>query len=505
MSKKCRASNREIMQNRPTYEELEQRIHQMKQELQDLKQRVFPQQSSNPQIPEFLSAVPVPVAKHKVEQLDESEKLSYLAYHDTLTGLPNRSLLLSRIEQTLHSAVRYQRKFAILYVDLDHFKEINDTRGHQAGDIVLIEITKRVKALLRHEDVLGRIGGDEFVILLSELTNMEHASIVATRVNEVVTKPILKDQQVQLSCSIGISFFPEDGEDGESLLQHADIAMYEAKKSGKNNYKTFMKEYQERTERYLLMKQDIKKAIDRQEFELHYQPKVDVHKQVVGMEALIRWNSPDRGFISPSEFMQVAEESGLIAPIGDWVIYEACRQNKEWQDKGYPPLTMAVNLSPYELKQPDLLGSIENALKHTGLESQYLEMEVDESGAMLNPAKTAVILDGLKKLGVRITIDDFGTGYSSMSQLIELDINALKIDRSFIDPLMTNKKAVTIAKLIINMARSLDFIVIAEGVETQEQFELLVKLGCQQVQGYYIQKPLKTTEFELYLQSLSQP
>jgi diguanylate cyclase (GGDEF)-like protein/PAS domain S-box-containing protein len=433
-----------------------------------------------------------------ISQMKESEqKLKQLAHYDSLTGLPNRLLMHARLVHALERTQRKDSKIAILFLDLDHFKNINDSLGHPAGDEVLQATAKRLAQRVREEDTLARLGGDEFVILLEHLEKAESAAIVAQDLLYLFSKPfILADkQEVYLGASIGISLFPDDGKSATQLIQHADAAMYEAKNAGRNTYRFYMQEMTIAANERLLMEMELRRALERDEFIVHFQPQVEiVSSKIIGLEAMVRWQHPQLGLVPPNKFIGVAEDSGLIGPLGEWVLQTACRQILAMDRKGMPPLKLAVNLYIRQFFQENLVQRISEILAETGLDPRRLELEITETMMMEKRISWMNMLEGLKKLGVSLAIDDFGIGYSSLAYLKQFDIDTLKIDRSFIANIPTISSDKEIVSTIITMARNLNLQVVAEGVETEEQLNFLREHGCNAYQGYLHSRPLPAEE-----------
>lgn len=429
------------------------------------------------------------------------EQLLYMANHDALTGLANRNLLLERLDLTLAQARRNESLAAVLFLDLDRFKIINDTLGHALGDSLLKSTAERLQSCVRDEDTIARLGGDEFTVLLADLHNLQDAAMVAQKIIDALSHPVLLEgSEVFVTTSIGITLFPHDGNDGNSLLKNADTAMYRAKEQGGNVYQFYTAGMNAQASARLTMETGLHKALGREEFLLHYQPQVDLNTgNIVGVEALLRWRHPQMGLIAPDEFIPMAEETGLIIPIGEWVLYTACAQCRNWQDAGYGPLRIAVNLSARQFRQKDLADTVARILNETGLDPRCLELELTESILMSNASATTATLQALSALGIRISIDDFGTGYSSLSYLKHFPINALKIDMSFVRNITTDPDDAAITMAIITMAKSLNLKVIAEGVETVEQLAFLRTHQCDSGQGYYFSQPVAAEAFALYL------
>lgn len=426
----------------------------------------------------------------------ESE-IEQLINYDTLTGLPNRSLLHDRLKRAIAQAARDDLLVGVLFLDLDRFKKINDTLGHSAGDILLKTVAKRLAACVRESDTLARLGSDEFVALLLGSNSVEGITTVAKKILMLISEPIyIEGQEIYTSGSIGIAVYPMDGDDSHTLLKHADLAMYQAKELERNNFQFFSREMNIKVVERMMLENSMRKALDREEFFLVYQPQVDARSgQITGMEALLRWQHPDLGLLAPDKFIYLAEETGFIIPIGEWVLQSACRQNKAWQDQGLPAVRVAVNLSAKQFGQYHLDEMVSATLMETGLKPEWLELEITESAIMKNADQNASILRKLKRMGISLAIDDFGTGYSSLSYLKHFPISRLKIDRSFVKDITTNPDDAAIAEIIIAMAQTLKLSVIAEGVETRAQMELLSFNNCIEMQGYLFSRPVPAEQF----------
>ncbi|HET9734193.1 MAG TPA: PAS domain S-box protein [Burkholderiales bacterium] len=429
--------------------------------------------------------------RHRAEQ-----RLAHLAQFDALTGLPNRTLLQDRFAQTLVQSQRRQVHAGVLFVDLDRFKLINDSLGHHLGDALIRQVGERLVACVRPGDTVGRISGDEFAVVLADLARPDDAAIVAQKALDALAKPFdLAGNEAYVTASIGIAAFPADGEDAETLLKSADMAMYRAKESARNSYCFFTAEMNQRSVAKVQLNTDLRRALERDEFTLHYQPKVDLASgKLRGMEALLRWNHPSRGLVSPGEFIPALEDSGLILPVGEWVVEEACRQVLRWTEGGSMPVPVAVNLSPKQFRRRDLDALIRAALVRTGVSAEFLELEITESCLMENPEDAVRELRNLRAAGLRISVDDFGTGYSSLSYLTRLPLSALKIDRSFVRDAESSAEAASIVRAVIDMAQNLRLTVIAEGVETEQQAAFLRRHGCDQAQGYFYGRPVPPAE-----------
>ncbi|BDV43694.1 bifunctional diguanylate cyclase/phosphodiesterase [Geotalea uraniireducens] len=424
----------------------------------------------------------------------EAEKtIRQMAYYDALTGLPNRRLFNDRLRQSLALARRHKRLLAVMFLDLDRFKLINDTLGHALGDQLLMAVTKRLKECCRRDgDTVARQGGDEFIINLSAVTDVKDAVKVAQKIIESFKKSFqISGHELFITTSIGISIFPYDGRNAEELIKNADFAMYRAKEHGRNNYQLYTPEMNTKAVERLSLENSLRKAIEREEFVLHYQPKVNVeHGQISCMEALVRWQHPTLGVVPPARFIPLAEETGLIVPLGEWVLRTACRQNKEWQDIGYPPMQIAVNLSPRQLQPGKTVAMVEAALRDSRLDPHWLVLEITESVLMAGDEATVEIFRYLERLGVQIAIDDFGIGYSSLYYLKKFPVHTLKIDRSFIRDIASNPDDEAITSAVISMAHGLNLKVVAEGVETVDQLEVLRSLKCRYMQGYLFSRPM---------------
>ncbi|MCB2226844.1 MAG: EAL domain-containing protein [Desulfarculaceae bacterium] len=427
---------------------------------------------------------------------NSEEKITYLAYHDALTGLPNRRLFNDRLEKAIASSARKDQRLALLFLDLDNFKHVNDGLGHAAGDELLRETSARLADTVRDEDTVARLGGDEFIVLLMGIREPEYAGVVAQRVLDAMARPFsLRGREFFLSASVGITLFPDDGREAETLMANADMAMYRAKGAGRNNFKLFTPELNDKVQRRMALEGALRSAIDNQEFLVHYQPKVELNQgSVVGVEALVRWQRPEQGLISPGEFIPLAEDTGQIVPIGRWVLEQACRQTKAWHDKGREGLAVSVNLSPRQFQQKDLVPMVAETLGRTGLDPRCLELEVTESMVMNSVDEAIVTLEELNRLGVQLSMDDFGKGYSNLYYLKRFPMNTLKIDRSFVQDVAVNSDDASIVDTIINMSRGLRLKVIAEGVENRDQLSFLRERRCDQIQGFLFSRPLPETE-----------
>ncbi len=431
-------------------------------------------------------------------------ELEHQATHDSLTGLPNRSLLRDRIEQAIAKARRDGNLVAVVFVDLDHFKLINDSLGHHVGDRLLLEVADRLTTCVRGHDSVARQGGDEFVLVLTEQHNDNEILALVSRLLETISQPWMNDgQEYGLSCSIGISCYPQDGGDSDALLRCADAAMYKAKESGRNTYHFYTPELNQAIGERLELENGLRHALEREELRVYYQPRIDVSSgRIIGAEALIRWDCPGKGLVPPDSFIPLAEETGLIIRIGQWVLQEACRQNSAWQRAGLPPISVSVNISPIQFRHIGLVKSVSTALEQENLDPSYLELELTESFVMHDAERINVAMQALKALGVDIAVDDFGTGYSSLSYLKRFPVDRLKIDKSFVRDIDTDPDDAAIVRAIITLGHALGLKVVAEGVETQAHLEFLQRHGCDELQGYYFSRPVPATEMEALLRGM---
>ncbi|NOT10410.1 MAG: EAL domain-containing protein [Methylococcaceae bacterium] len=445
------------------------------------------------------------IEAHKMaEQVQMAkDQLAHLAHHDVLTALPNRILLLDRMNSAIELAARQGWQLALMFMDLDRFKYVNDSLGHAVGDQLLQSVAQCLLDSARHSDTISRQGGDEFVVLLPFIERAEEAALCAQKIIVALDLPHHIDgHDLHISVSIGISIFPKDGQDAESLIKNADTAMYCAKESGRNKYKFFEPEMNIRAVRRHSMEASLRRALDRHEFVLYYQPKIDLNSGViVGVEVLIRWQHPERGQILPTQFVSIAEDCGLILPIGRWVLREACLQAQAWRQAGLPPISIAVNTSALEFHAENFLQNIRDTLQEACLEPHYLELELTESVLMRDAEFTNTVLHELSDLGVTLAIDDFGTGYSSLSYLRQFPIDTLKIDQSFVNRIINSPDDASIVSAVISLGKSLKLRVIAEGVETSEQLAFLQAQQCDEVQGYYLGRPMVAEALASYLRT----
>lgn len=438
------------------------------------------------------------------DQIAHAAQVEYLAYHDGLTTLPNRSLFSKILGHSISLAHRHHRPLAVLFLDLDRFKQINDTLGHEAGDQLLREVAKRLQACLRDSDTVARLGGDEFVVLLPELED-QYAAGVAQKILSAVARPfMLSGQDFRVTASIGISTYPQDGLDEQTLTKNADIAMYQAKQEGKNNFQIYSQKINSNSLARLSLESGLRHALEKGEFELHYQAKRDIRSgEITGMEALLRWQHPDLGTVAPMQFIPVAEETGLIVPIGKWVLKTACLQNMAWQEHGRRPLNIAVNLTARQFFDDNLQRDLASILADTRMEAHLLELEIAENLLMRDVDKTLRILTELKNMGIRIAIDDFGSGYSSLSTLKKFPVDTIKIDRSFIREIASAADDKQLTEAIIGVGRTLSLTVVAQGVETKEQADFLRHNACDEFQGFYFNKPVPADQITELLRTQS--
>ncbi|MBV6341998.1 sensor domain-containing protein [Candidatus Magnetobacterium casense] len=447
----------------------------------------------------YVIATGIDITERKLTE----QRLQYLAHFDSLTDLPNRTLFYDRLGHILGHSRRYNQMFALLFLDLDGFKFVNDSLGHDMGDLLIKMAAARLPKCVRASDTVAHVGGDEFVIILPLVEKAREAALVAEKIHEAFSTPFhLDTHECFITLSIGISIYPSDGDDVDTLLKNSDIAMYQAKEKGRNTYQFYNSEMNTRALRRLKLENNLRKALERNEFIIHYQPKIDLNSwSVCGVEALIRWINSQYGLISPAEFIPLAEDTGLIIAIGEWVLRTACAQAKQWLDAGHTGLLMSVNLSARQFTSQNLVLLIENILQETGLPAGFLELELTESVVMDDAESAIKILRDIKTMGVHVAIDDFGMGYSSLSYLKRFPIDRLKIDKSFVRDITTDPDDEAIATAIIAMSHSLKLKVIAEGVETNGQLEFLRSLNCDEAQGYLFSKPLPVKDIEAYLKS----
>ncbi|MFM2342180.1 MAG: hypothetical protein RLZZ592_1833 [Pseudomonadota bacterium] len=440
------------------------------------------------------------IAQDVTEQHLQEMRIQHMAYHDALTGLPNRSLVLDRLEQGLRMAGTHDRLLAVLFLDLDRFKTINDTLGHLAGDELLRQVARRLRQRLPPEVTLARLGGDEFLVLMEDLDDPAQAARLAEAIAGELDAPFLiGGQDLHVSASIGVSLYPRDGTDEQTLLRYADTALYKAKSAGRNTYRFFSPDMNAHAHERLRLENELRQAIERGELCLHYQPQIDCRGRLSGVEALLRWQHPRRGLVSPTEFIPMAEETGLIHVVGDWVLDEACQQVRRWQQLGHPELRVAVNLSVRQLQRRGLDQTVRSALRRSGLAPAHLELEITESSMMDDPLGTMALLHTLRGIGVQLSVDDFGTGYSSLSYLKRFPLQRLKIDRSFVDGIPDDGEDLAIVEAIVALARKLNLRIVAEGVETGAQRELLARLGCDEMQGFLLGRPMPACDLEALL------
>jgi len=432
------------------------------------------------------------------ELVEQKNILDHQAHHDALTGLPNRTLFNDRLEHGIELSKRHNTKMALFFIDLDQFKQINDSLGHQVGDKVLIAVAERIKAKIRKDDTLSRLGGDEFTIIMEDLKDLEDASSLAQKIHDVFKQPIhIEGHTLFTSCSMGISLYPDDDMDANNLIQYADAAMYKAKEEGRNNFQFYSPEMTKFSLERMIMKNSLLQAIDNKEFIIYYQPQIDVTTgKMIGMEALVRWQHPEMGLLLPEKFISLAEESDFIVELDRWVMAISMRQISTWYEAGFNPGVLALNLSMRQLRRDDFIEILQENMKMTGFKPEWLELEVTEGEMMKKPEESIIKLEKISNLGIGITIDDFGTGYSSLAYLKRLPVGKLKIDQSFIKEIPYNNNDIAIVKAIIALAKSLDLDLIAEGVETELQKEFLLNGGCENMQGYYYCEPIPAVDIE---------
>jgi diguanylate cyclase (GGDEF)-like protein len=420
------------------------------------------------------------------------ERVQFLAYYDALTGLPNRTLLRDRLANAFAGARRQKNKLAVLYLDLDRFKDINDSLGHSVGDLLLQEVAERLRRWGREQDTVARVGGDEFLIVLTGLKDVTDVVVAAERLMDAMTAEfVVQGRSLSIGCSVGISIFPEHGREADNLIKNADAAMYCAKGAGRNNFRFYTEDMNAQAVERLTLENSLRLALDKKELFLMYQPQMDmVTGKIVGLEVLLRWQHPELGLVPPDKFIRIAENSGLIVRIGEWVLRTACGQARKWQDEGLANVSVGVNVSAVQFRQEDFCELIRRVLQQTGLAPEYLELELTESLLLSSADVTFSVLQKLKAMGLKLAIDDFGTGYSSFSYLRQFRVSKIKIDRSFVRDVAVNPDDAAITSAIISMARSLNLKVIAEGVENEAQMSFLRAHECDEIQGYYFSKPL---------------
>lgn len=429
-----------------------------------------------------------------------NDHLKEMAFYDMLTNLPNRRSFIRQLDQELERSKRDKLSLAVLFLDLEKFKAVNDNYGHEIGDKLLIEVTTRLDKLIRTGDVIARLGGDEFIIFLHNIKSLENAELVAKKINSLFENTIkVEDLNVELSVSIGISMFPVDGVNAEELIKNSDIAMYEAKTHKVNSYEIFNKELRDRSIRKRIIEKELATALFNNEYIMYYQPIVDQNKDIFAVESLVRWKSPKRGLVPPTEFIPILESNRKIINVTQWIIKQACKQSVEWKEKGFKPIIVTINLSAYQFMDSGLIDFLKEVIESTKIDPELIEIEITETVSMLDVEKSIDILHKLKALNVKIAIDDFGTGFSSLSYLSKFPIDMLKIDKSFTDKITTDPQVLKIVLTIISLAKQLNFKVIAEGVEDIEQFKILTENGCDFIQGYLISKPIEVEKVKAFL------
>lgn len=429
-----------------------------------------------------------------------NDHLKEMAFYDMLTNLPNRRSFIRQLDQELERSKRDKLSLAVLFLDLEKFKAVNDNYGHEIGDKLLIEVTTRLDKLIRTGDVIARLGGDEFIIFLHNIKSLENAELVAKKINSLFENTIkVEDLNVELSVSIGISMFPVDGVNAEELIKNSDIAMYEAKTHKVNSYEIFNKELRDRSIRKRIIEKELATALFNNEYIMYYQPIVDQNKDIFAVESLVRWKSPKRGLVPPTEFIPILESNRKIINVTQWIIKQACKQSVEWKEKGFKPIIITINLSAYQFMDSGLIDFLKEVIENTKIDPELIEIEITETVSMLDVEKSIDILHKLKALNVKIAIDDFGTGFSSLSYLSKFPIDMLKIDKSFTDKITTDPQVLKIVLTIISLAKQLNFKIIAEGVENSEQFKILTENGCDFIQGYLISKPIEVEKVKAFL------
>lgn len=443
------------------------------------------------------------IKNHNSKQQAEKEEIRNIAIYDALTGLPNRILFQERLERAFHTSERNNKLIALIFIDLDRFKQINDNLGHDAGDNVLCQVAERLTRCIRNCDTIARISGDEFTVILENLENIDVATTTSNRIIDEISKPYqLNNQDTYLTCSAGISFYPFEDDDPESLMRKADSAMYFSKSAGRNNFNFYTPEMENNGSKHYQLEKDLHIAIEQEQFRVYFQPKVNINTyQMESMEALIRWEHPEYGMVMPNDFIPVLEDTGKIIEAGEWVLRESCRLTKKYQDEGFPPLRVAVNISAIQIKQPNFYDTVISILNDTKLDAQYLELELTESCLVEDLENSIVLLKKFKDHGITLTIDDFGTGYSSLNYLSQLPIDTLKIDRSFVQDIMQSKQKRSVITTIINFAHGLNMKIVAEGVEDSEQLIFLSAMRCTTVQGFLLSRPIPEPEFHSLLES----